>query len=89
MGAYHIRFMKSLCDDTGHVHECLQEDIGIRRAKTLARAVQAGKLRFQRLRKITHWRVQADYVEVEAGSGRSMAAHLGGFRLSGTMDPKG
>jgi len=71
MGPYHVRFMKTLCDSYGHPHECLQQDIHVRQAKSVSRALAAAKLRFQRLRKIADWQAHADYVDVEPGPGQA------------------
>ena len=64
MGPYHIRFVKTLCDDCGHQHRCVQADVHIRRARTEARAVKAAKLRFQRLNRTGHWNTHADEIEI-------------------------
>jgi len=69
MGTCHIRFMKTLYDPWGHRHECVQDDVVIRRAKSVPRAVEAAKLRFQRRLKTAHWWTHADYVDVETKDG--------------------
>ena len=69
MGPCRIRFMKTVYDDRGHRHECVQADIEIRRAKSVPRAVAAAKLRFQRRLKTAHWWTHADYVDVDTGAG--------------------
>lgn len=61
---YQIRFVKTLCDDYGRKHECIQGDVQIHRARTVARALQAAKLKFQRLKKTGHWWTHADDIEV-------------------------
>ncbi len=64
MGHYHIRFLKTLCDDHGHQHRCIQGDIQIHRARTEARAFRAAKLKFQRSKRTDHWRTHADEIEI-------------------------
>jgi hypothetical protein len=50
MTTYHFRFVKTLCDDAGHQHHCLQGEIEVRRARTHARALRAAELKFQRVK---------------------------------------
>jgi hypothetical protein len=64
MTTYHVRFVKTLCDDTGHQHKCLQAEIEVSRARTHARAVRAAELKFQRVKRIENWKTYADVVEV-------------------------
>ena len=62
---YRIRFIKNLCDDTGHQHECLQATLHVRRARTKVRAIDAAKRKFERAKKTPRWDYCADFVEVD------------------------
>ena len=64
MSEYRVRFMKTLCDDTGHQHNCLEGEIRVRRARGQARAVRAAKLRFQRAKRVANWKTYADTIDV-------------------------
>lgn len=65
MARYHVRFVKNLCDDTGHTHKCVEGIVDIRRARDSDRAIQAAKRRFERMKGISHWDRYADAFEVE------------------------
>jgi hypothetical protein len=65
MARYKVRFVKNLCDDTGHQHKCLEGIIKIRQAKNEDRAARAAKHRFARMKRIPRWDLHADFVEVE------------------------
>jgi hypothetical protein len=62
---YRVRFIKTLCDDTGHAHKCVEGVVDIRRARDRDRAVQAAKRRFERMKKIPRWGLYADSFELE------------------------
>jgi len=64
MTTYHVRFVKTLCDDSGHPHKCLQAEIAVRGARTEARALHAAELKFQRVKRIKNWKTYADIIEV-------------------------
>lgn len=65
MVQYQVRFIKSLCDDTGHQHKCVEGVVKIREAKNQDRATRAAKHRFARMKRIPRWDLHADFVEVE------------------------
>jgi hypothetical protein len=65
MSSHRIRFIKRLCDGTGHPHRCLQGVVEIRHARDADRALQAAKIRFARMRKIRRWDTHADNVEID------------------------
>ena len=65
MSQHLVRFLKHLCDDTGHPHACTQGVIEIRQARSRDRAIQAAQHKFARLRKIKHWAQHADTFEVK------------------------
>jgi hypothetical protein len=62
---YRVRFIKTLCDDTGHAHKCVEGVVNIRRARNRDRAVQAAKRRFERMKKIPRWGLYADTFELD------------------------
>jgi hypothetical protein len=62
---YRVRFIKTLCDDTGHAHKCVEGVVDIRRARDRDRAVQAAKRRFERVKKIPRWGLYADSFELD------------------------
>ncbi len=65
MARYRVRFIKNLCDDTGHQHKCVEGVVRIRRAKSEDRATRAAQHRFERMKRIPRWSLHADFVEVE------------------------
>lgn len=65
MARYRVRFIKNLCDDTGHEHKCVEGVVRIRRAKSEDRAMRAAQHRFKRMKRIPRWNLYADFVEVE------------------------
>jgi hypothetical protein len=66
MMGYSIRFLKKLCDDSGHQHICVQGIVQVRKAKSLDRALEAAQRRFERMKKISRWDLYADTFQVEA-----------------------
>lgn len=65
MAHYQIRFVKNLCDASGHSHRCVQGVIDIGRARDRERAVQAAKRRFERMKRISRWDLHADTFELD------------------------
>lgn len=65
MTAYRVRFIKALCDDTGHPRKCVEGAVDIRCAKSRDRAVQAAKYRFERMNGIPQWNLYADAIELD------------------------
>ena len=64
MAHYRVSFIKRLCDDTGHMHKCIEGVVDIRRARDRDRAVQAAKRRFERMKSIPRWDMYADTFEL-------------------------
>jgi hypothetical protein len=64
MAHYRVRFIKRLCDDTGHQHKCVEGVVDIHRARDRDRAVQAAKRRFERIKRIPRWDLYADTFEL-------------------------
>ena len=69
MAAYHIKFIKTLSDENDH-SETVYRSIVIRLARDVVRAVAAAKRRFERLEKVTHWRLRADRMKIESPTGQ-------------------
>ena len=69
MAAYHIKFIKTLSDENDH-SETVYRSIVIRLARDAVRAVAAAKRRFERLERITHWRLRADRMKIESPTGQ-------------------
>lgn len=65
MPNYRVRFIKILCDDTGHPHRCQEGEVNIRHARDRDRAVRAAKKRFARIKRIPRWDLFADAFELE------------------------
>jgi hypothetical protein len=61
---YQVRFIKNLCDDTGHTYKCVEGVVNIRCARDRGRAVQAAKRRFERMKRIKRWHLYADTFEL-------------------------
>jgi hypothetical protein len=65
MPRYLFRFMKNLCDDTGHQHRCVEGVVRIRQARNEDRAKRAAQHRFARTKRIRRWDMHADFIEIE------------------------
>ena len=63
--SYRVSFFKNLLSTDGDQFRCLQQSIVIRRARSVERAVEAAKRRFERLCHVVDWRLHADGVELE------------------------
>ena len=63
--SYRVSFFKNLPSTDGHQFRCLQQSIVIRRTKSVERAVEAAKRRFERHCHVIDWRLHADGVELE------------------------
>jgi hypothetical protein len=65
MCRYRVSFFRKLLSSDGHESKCLQQNIVIRRAKSIERAVEAAKRRYERLCQVADWRLYADGLELE------------------------
>jgi hypothetical protein len=65
MTRYRVSFFKNLRGFDGHTSRSLQQAIVIRRAKSVERAVEAAKRRYERHCHVADWRRHADGVELE------------------------
>ena len=70
MAAYHIKFIKTLSDENDR-SETVYRSIVIRLARDVVRAVAAAKRRFERLEKVTHWRLRADRMKIKSLTGQA------------------
>jgi hypothetical protein len=66
---YRVNFFKDLLNSDGHQFRCLQQSIVIHRARTVERALEAAKRRFERQCQSADWRLHADGVELEISQG--------------------
>jgi len=65
MNAYRVKFFKRLLSSYGMPFNVCQRTIDIQRSRSLDRAVEAAKLRFERCECVGKWTLHADYFEVE------------------------
>ena len=71
MATYHIKFIKTLSDEKDH-SETVYRSIVIRLARDPVRAMAAAKRRrFERLERVTHWRLRADRMKILSPTGRA------------------
>jgi hypothetical protein len=62
MPSFDVRFIKTVCDDTGHEHRACQAAFTIE-ATSLAEAVQRAEIDFCRQKHVHDWTIFADAVE--------------------------
>ncbi len=62
---YRVRFIKTLLDDTGHPHRCIEGVVEVCQARNPDRAVLAAKHGFKRMKRIPQWDLYADTFEVD------------------------
>jgi len=60
-----ITFFKYVRSSNGHEFKCVQETITIERAKSIDRAVEAAKRRFERRRRVVNWQLHSDGFDVK------------------------
>ena len=65
MSRYRVIFFKNLLGIDRHAHKCLQQSIVISRAKSVERAVEAAKRRYERRCHVADWWLCADGCEME------------------------
>jgi len=70
MSVYLVTFLKNILSSDGHQFKCLQQEIAIRRAKSIDRAVEAAERRFERIRDVPDWKLHADTLELEIDGDR-------------------
>jgi hypothetical protein len=62
MPAFDVRFIKTVCDDTGHEHRACQAAFTVE-ASTLSDAVRQAEADFCRQKHVHDWTIFADSVE--------------------------
>ena len=67
MPSFEVRFLRTVCDDTGHEHRACQATFTIN-AASLTEAVQRAEGDFCRQRHVHDWTVFADAVEFRCPS---------------------
>ena len=77
---YRVNFFKDLLSSDGHQFRCLQQSIVIYRARTVERAVEAAKRRFERQCHAADWRLHADVVELEISQGSRVHLNARGWQ---------
>ena len=60
-----ITFFKYVRSSNGHEFKCVQETITIERTKSIDRAVEAAKRRFERRRRVVNWQLHSDDFDVK------------------------
>ncbi len=65
MCRYRVSFFKNMLSIDGRTNRCLQQSIVIRRARSVERAVEAAKRRYERRCEVADWWLYADDVELE------------------------
>ena len=65
MANYRVRFIKTVCDSTGHAHKCIEGIVDICGARDRNRAIQAAKRRFEHVKGIPRWDLYADTFELD------------------------
>jgi hypothetical protein len=65
--SFNVRFIKTVCDDSGHEHRACQAAFAIN-AASLSEAVQRAEADFCRLNHIGDWTMFADAVEFRSSA---------------------
>lgn len=60
-----VNFYKDLASTNGRSFGCLQQSVLIRKARSLDRAIEAAKRRFERHCRVSTWSLYADRLEME------------------------
>ncbi len=66
MTTHRVTFFKNLTSSSGRCVKCTQGTITVEHAKSVERALTAGKRRFERTKGIRDWTLFADIAELEA-----------------------
>jgi hypothetical protein len=72
MFSFDVRFIKTVCDDTGHEHRACQAAFNVT-APTLAEAVRQAEADFCRQKRIRDWTIFADAVELKSPTAAAWA----------------
>lgn len=73
MTRYHVRFLKKLCNDTGHECVTCQGEFLVQSAST-GMAIEEAESSFCEMRKTDRWDLFADTVEIRIMGGRDAFA---------------
>ena len=65
MPCYKVSFFKELLSSDGHPFNCLQQAIEIQRARSPEQAVEAAQRRYERLHRVSTWKLHADIIRLE------------------------
>jgi len=65
MPCFDVRFIKTVCDDSGHEHRACQAAFSVD-AASLAEAVERAETDFCRQKRVRDWTIFADEVEFRA-----------------------
>jgi hypothetical protein len=65
MYSFDVRFIKTVCDDTGHEHRACQAVFNVR-ASSLTEAVKLAEADFCRQKHVHDWTIFADAVELKS-----------------------
>lgn len=65
MFSFDVRFIKTVCDDTGHEHRACQAMFSVQ-APSLTEAVRQAEASFCRQKRIHDWTMFADAVELKS-----------------------
>jgi hypothetical protein len=65
MRSFDVRFIKTVCDDTGHEHRACQAAFSVQ-ALTLTEAVTQAEANFCRQKHVQDWTIFADAVELKS-----------------------
>ena len=76
MDVYRVKFFKRLLSSYGMPFNVCQRTIDIRRSRSIDRAVEAAKLRFERRECVRKWTLHADYIEVETSAKTASAVFV-------------
>ena len=71
MTRYTVKFFKNLLSSDGHPFKCLQQAIEVRYACTPECAIRAAQRHYERLHRVSSWKLHADVVELEMHATRS------------------
>ena len=72
MPSFDVRFIKTVCDDTGHEHRACQAAFSVE-APSLTEAVRRAEADFCRQKHVRDWTIFADAVEFRAATALARA----------------
>ena len=72
MLSFDVRFIKTVCDDTGHEHRACQASFSVQ-ASSLTEAVKQAEANFCRQKHVHDWTIFADAVELKSPTASTYA----------------